>query len=423
MDAATGETVHTLRGHRDAVLEIRFSPDGSLVGSVSNDGELIVWDTATGRPLERWDTFDPWGVGFSPDNDLVYGGGGDSMLRTWDLSVAGHLPAADDPGRRRRGVRAGRPLPGRAAGGLSLARRPGHGMGQVRRHRHRRGDARHPPSGERRPRGPSAPGIPTVGSTSATAATTVTCAEPGIVTRPRLRHGQTHPETPGRCRRRRRASGHWRTSTRVAACSWATPTARTLIVDAETLRPRGEPFDVVADCCATPIGDGSTAMVYEHAGDRRVRALAGARRQHRRGAVRGGRGRVGLRLRRLSGRLDGRGGGGHRRDRHHRRLDRRRTAAIHRSRCRGLLAQLLRRRRAAGLRRRRRRGQPVGRHHAGPAGHRLPTPPTGSRSRRARSSSATPTTWRSRRTTAGSTGGRPTSTGPSTSPARWPDGT
>ena len=69
------------------VRDIRFSPDGSLVGSVSDDGELIVWDTATGRPLERWDTFDPWGVGFSPDNDLVYGGGGDSMLRTWDLSV------------------------------------------------------------------------------------------------------------------------------------------------------------------------------------------------------------------------------------------------------------------------------------------------------------------------------------------------
>ena len=57
------------------------------MGSASDDGELIVWDTATGRPLERWDTFDPWGVGFSPDNDLVYGGGGDSMLRTWDLSV------------------------------------------------------------------------------------------------------------------------------------------------------------------------------------------------------------------------------------------------------------------------------------------------------------------------------------------------
>ena len=48
MDPATGETVRTLRGHQDVVSEIRFSPDGSLVGSVSFDGELIVWDTATG---------------------------------------------------------------------------------------------------------------------------------------------------------------------------------------------------------------------------------------------------------------------------------------------------------------------------------------------------------------------------------------
>ena len=87
MSASTGATVHTLRGHRDRVSEVRFSPDGTLVGSVSEGGELIVWDTATGRPLERWHTFDPFGVGFSPDNDLVYGGGGYSMLRTWDLSV------------------------------------------------------------------------------------------------------------------------------------------------------------------------------------------------------------------------------------------------------------------------------------------------------------------------------------------------
>ena len=88
VSASTGVTVHTLRGHRDFVRDIRFSPDGSLVGSVSNDGQLIVWDTATGRPLERWVTASPWGVGFSPDGDLVYGGGSDSMLRTWDLSAA-----------------------------------------------------------------------------------------------------------------------------------------------------------------------------------------------------------------------------------------------------------------------------------------------------------------------------------------------
>lgn len=43
--------------------------------------------------------------------------------------------------------------------------------------------------------------------------------------------------------------------------------ARTHIVEAETLRPRGEPFDVLGNCCATPIGDGSTAMVYEWSAD------------------------------------------------------------------------------------------------------------------------------------------------------------
>jgi WD40 repeat protein len=40
------------------------------------------------------------------------------------------------------------------------------------------------------------------------------------------------------------------------------------IVDAETLRPRGEPFDIFAfcPCGATQIGDGSTAMVWEWTG-------------------------------------------------------------------------------------------------------------------------------------------------------------
>jgi DNA-binding SARP family transcriptional activator/WD40 repeat protein len=87
VDAATGMTVHRLRGHTAWVRDIRFSHDGSRVGSVSDDGDLIVWDSASGLPLEEWYTSDAWGVGFSPDNDLVYGGGGVSMLRTWDRSV------------------------------------------------------------------------------------------------------------------------------------------------------------------------------------------------------------------------------------------------------------------------------------------------------------------------------------------------
>jgi WD40 repeat protein len=88
VDARTGRTVTRLRGHREEVGDIRFSPDGSRVGAVSwGDEELIVWDTATGRLLHRWDTTDPYGVGFGPDNDLVHGGGADSLLRSWDVSL------------------------------------------------------------------------------------------------------------------------------------------------------------------------------------------------------------------------------------------------------------------------------------------------------------------------------------------------
>ena len=87
VDAATGDTVDTLRGHRPVVRDLRFSHDGSLVGAAGGDFELIVWKTATGRLLERWPTVDDWGVGFGPDNDLVYGGGGVARLEALDDGI------------------------------------------------------------------------------------------------------------------------------------------------------------------------------------------------------------------------------------------------------------------------------------------------------------------------------------------------
>jgi WD40 repeat protein len=42
---------------------------------------------------------------------------------------------------------------------------------------------------------------------------------------------------------------------------------KTHIIDAGTLSPRGEPFDFELSCCATPIADGSTAMVHEWSAD------------------------------------------------------------------------------------------------------------------------------------------------------------
>ena len=87
VDAHTGRTVRMLRGHTGVLRDVSFSRDGTLLGSASQDGEVIVWDVATGRPRERIRTFEiSWGVGFSPDNRMLYTGGDEGILRAYDRS-------------------------------------------------------------------------------------------------------------------------------------------------------------------------------------------------------------------------------------------------------------------------------------------------------------------------------------------------
>ena len=274
VDAATGDTVDTLRGHRPVVRDLRFSHDGSLVGAAGGDFELIVWKTATGRLLERWPTVDDWGVGFGPDNDLVYGGGGggDSMLRTWDRSMAEtylqqtaqvgdaevftHADVSPDGGQvaytwlddQERGwVRFVDTVTGDAT---SPVRFPVWDeifwVNAV--------DAWHPDGGQyvgywcdhvepcARP-----PGTVTV----------LDSATGRPVRTPRdVIDGDADLVSLGYVDEGRSL---------LASDS----DARIHIVDAETLQPRGEPLDVLdgdfanGSCCTTSIGDGSTAMVYE----------------------------------------------------------------------------------------------------------------------------------------------------------------
>jgi DNA-binding SARP family transcriptional activator/WD40 repeat protein len=263
VDAAGGRTVHPLLGHRDAVFDLRFSPDGSLVGSVSRGGDLIVSDPATGKPLERWDTLDPYGVGFGPDNDLVHGGGADSMLRSWDVSGQqtylqrttevedvpefAHADLAPDGSRvayswlddRRKGwirfvdLATGRATPPSRA--PVDAWQEGFGW----------------PSGTWHPQGREYVAFCNVECTSGRAATWVDPSTGRTVRRRDIGTVSTLAYVDeGR-------------SLLVGDYATGGSDRRTTLLDAETLRPRGEPLRVAADCCATPVGDGSTAMVYE----------------------------------------------------------------------------------------------------------------------------------------------------------------
>src|SRR5262245_58343351 len=50
-DAAIGQRRHTLKGHRDVLLGLSFSPDGSRLATGAADGTVRIWDNRTGRPV------------------------------------------------------------------------------------------------------------------------------------------------------------------------------------------------------------------------------------------------------------------------------------------------------------------------------------------------------------------------------------
>jgi WD40 repeat protein len=86
---AQGELVQTFKGHTMGVGRSMLSGDGSLLMTVAEDYKAIVWDTATGKPLQ---TFSP--KGFGGDNAAMSQDGkhlvtssflrGGSLVQLWD---------------------------------------------------------------------------------------------------------------------------------------------------------------------------------------------------------------------------------------------------------------------------------------------------------------------------------------------------
>lgn len=83
---AKGEPIATYEGHQDSVLGVAFGPEGRRLASVSSDGTVKVWDTASRSNIATSapSGFIPTSVAFSPDGSRLATGSDDGTVKVWD---------------------------------------------------------------------------------------------------------------------------------------------------------------------------------------------------------------------------------------------------------------------------------------------------------------------------------------------------
>ena len=82
----TARPLKTLRGHRDVVMSVAYSPDGSLIATGSRDGTIRLWDGTTGKEKKILrGHVEVRSIAFSPDGLTVASGGSD--IRLWDVET------------------------------------------------------------------------------------------------------------------------------------------------------------------------------------------------------------------------------------------------------------------------------------------------------------------------------------------------
>ncbi len=90
-DVETGKVTDTLRGHKDPVLSVTFSPDGTTVLTGGEDQTARLWNARTGDQMREYGghTDSVYSAAISPDGTKVLMGYADKTARLWDAEM-GH---------------------------------------------------------------------------------------------------------------------------------------------------------------------------------------------------------------------------------------------------------------------------------------------------------------------------------------------
>jgi WD40 repeat protein len=89
-DLHTGEILRRMRGHKDAVFQVDFRPDGLSAISSSADSTLILWNLADGSAVStlRGHTTFAYTFAISPRGDRVFSASFDLSVILWDVERA-----------------------------------------------------------------------------------------------------------------------------------------------------------------------------------------------------------------------------------------------------------------------------------------------------------------------------------------------
>ncbi|MEH1789775.1 MAG: serine/threonine-protein kinase [Nostoc sp.] len=79
----------SLKGHSSDVNSVAFSPDGTTLGSASDDKTIKLWNIASGEAIRTLEGHANWiwTVAFSPDSKTLASGSADKTIKLWNLQT------------------------------------------------------------------------------------------------------------------------------------------------------------------------------------------------------------------------------------------------------------------------------------------------------------------------------------------------